>query len=1071
MRDDFFDTAEPILLRMASAPRTGPEPDDGLGAPSDSTSAIQRVFSDPLLREAIQVASGSLADSLDRIDSGGVLGAKRHTSAALSATRYALRMSSRPTPFGLFAGVTTARLGSTAYAEITGPGHKAARLDAGWLHERVQSWLEDPGVRGRVSVVTSDLCYRRGDRLVLSDTRPEVSVRHNALVALVCEDAARPTPYEDVLRQAAAAFPGFPGERIDAVLARLVRLGFLLTSITPHHIDAPLLDRVESAVEGQEGLPGAAGTLREVRSALAAYEKTEPGAGGESWHRLRQLTDPAGAARRPQIQVDLRVDADVTLPHAVAEEARRYASAMWAISPEWATHAHMRAYRSRFKERYGTSGTVPLAELIDPHRGLGFPAEYRDRSGQGAGAVPPAAAPGNGHDEGPFRERRALAAQLVQEALLRDDQELRLTPDLIDRLSPPPPASTAPPVSPPCSMELCFQLLADSVTALDEGDFRLVGSPLNGSRLAGAMAGRFTELLGGTAELSRLMAFSADEDTLLAQVAFSPHTTRTLNLIQVPPLLPYTIPVGVYADRGEPGCLDWRELVVSADVHGMRLSCPRTGQRVVPVVPHMLVLDNEAPEVVRLMVDIVFGRSRNWTGWGWWGLEDLPFRPQVSFGKVIVSPRRWTPDQRLREAAQEQAQDPAGWALAIGQWRERYRVPDRLQVLRWDQSYGVDLTDPWHQSLLRQDIRRTGNLALFDDLTADGQGLGWAQGRSAEVVIPLSGRGAPDPDPDPELAPDPVSATPSSHIRVPATSSYHLPGEDWLFAKMYAVPGTHDELIRTHLPTVLGDLEQHIDRWFFIRYRDPDPHLRIRFHGDPETLRAHALPTLARHLRRLRDTGAIRTAVLDTYEPETDRYGGPEAVTSAEQLFCVDSRSVVAQLAMRARGVLDLPDEVLAAVNQALLLESLGDWNWCAWVDDTFPKGPEHADYQQHRALVRDLVRPGRGRTAARFAEAYGAPALAALWTEAPEPRTYGRIVLSDKGRPPSGSAQENAVLALLHMQYNRLLGIDRAGELSGYAVLRGVARDHLARLAHESVPTSATGTTEGSGSRPRGRR
>ncbi len=26
------------------------------------------------------------------------------------------------------------------------------------------------------------------------------------------------------------------------------------------------------------------------------------------------------------------------------------------------------------------------------------------------------------------------------------------------------------------------------------------------------------------------------------------------------------------------------------------------------------------------------------------------------------------------------------------------------------------------------------------------------------------------------------------------------------------------------------------DSWFFIRYADPDPHLRIRFHGDPERL-------------------------------------------------------------------------------------------------------------------------------------------------------------------------------------------------------------------------------------------
>lgn len=39
--------------------------------------------------------------------------------------------------------------------------------------------------------------------------------------------------------------------------------------------------------------------------------------------------------------------------------------------------------------------------------------------------------------------------------------------------------------------------------------------------------------------------------------------------------------------------------------------------------------------------------------------------------------------------------------------------------------------------------------------------------------------------------------------------------------------------------------------------------------------------------------------------------------------------------------------------------------------------------------------------------------------------------------------------MAVLHMQHNRLFGIDRTGEDTGYAVLRGVARDHQGRLAH----------------------
>jgi class I lanthipeptide synthase len=93
------------------------------------------------------------------------------------------------------------------------------------------------------------------------------------------------------------------------------------------------------------------------------------------------------------------------------------------------------------------------------------------------------------------------------------------------------------------------------------------------------------------------------------------------------------------------------------------------------------------------------------------------------------------------------------------------------------------------------------------------------------------------------------------------------------------------------------------------------------------------------------------------------------------------------------------------------------------------------------------LIRPGR--TAVTFAERFGAPGLTRLWTEAPQPRAYGDVVLSDAGRAPAHVDHDTAILGLLHMQHNRLLGIDRAREYRGHAILLGTARDHLGRAAH----------------------
>ncbi|MBZ4323276.1 lantibiotic dehydratase [Streptomyces sp. SCA2-4] len=1008
---------------MAGAPRTRALPPVATGTAPD----VLALAADPLLREAVRVASGSLADSLDRLASGTELPPKRLTGAALSLTRYALRHRGRPTPFGLFAGVTTARTGPSAHLEIRGPGQKTVRLDGAWLEERVRRWLEAPEVRGRVHVVANNLCRIRGGRLILPAAPRDLSVRHTALVAWVCETAAAPEPYGGLLEKAAATFPDSPAERIDAALAQLIRHGFLLTSLDEPHLDGRTLDRVEAAVEA---LPEAAERLRAVRDAVRAYEQAAPGEGEDAWHRALRATGTTDGTPHPPLQVDLRTDADVRIPPVVVEEARRYASAMWTVSRKAAGFSHLREYCDAFMERYGMTARVPLGELVDPHRGLGFPAAYRDRADADE---PPAPEPRDAVD----RKRRRLVTELVQEALSGGDDEIRLDDEVLRLLAADDELSEAErEAAGPDSLELCFQLLADSAEALDRGEFTLVQGPHSGSWTAGATAARFAEQAGATEELAALLGRLDDGRTLPAQVVFRPRAARALNPLRVPRLLPHRIPVGVYADPAENGHLDWRRLLVSVDASGMRLTDPATGRRVLPVVPHLVSPQRQAPRVARLLYDIGVAHSRVWTDWDWHGLQDLPFLPRVTFGRITLSPKRWLPDRHLRTAAAGNGDE--GWERALDDWRRRYRVPDRVQIVRGDQGFGIDLANPWHRTLLRREVRAGGGFGVVEDRTADGRGLGWSHGHMTEVLIPLVHRPRP-------AEPVPASARATGPT---APDDIRLPGEDWLHAKLYAGEDTHAELLATHLPALLQDIGDHVDHWFFIRYRDPDPHLRVRFHGTPDALCSHVLPELARHVRRWREVGLLRGMSVEAYEPETERYGGPVALPYAERLFHLDSRSALAQSGLRSRA--ELPDEVLAAANHAMLLESLGDWDWCAWVDAAFAKSSAHAAFQQHRALARRLIGPGR--TAAALAGHLGVPGLAELWNSAPEARAYGDLVVPHDG---------NALYGLLHMQHNRLLGIDREREERGYAILRGMAREELGRR-HTTVGGGTGGRREG---------
>jgi thiopeptide-type bacteriocin biosynthesis protein len=114
------------------------------------------------------------------------------------------------------------------------------------------------------------------------------------------------------------------------------------------------------------------------------------------------------------------------------------------------------------------------------------------------------------------------------------------------------------------------------------------------------------------------------------------------------------------------------------------------------------------------------------------------------------------------------------------------------------------------------------------------------------------------------------------------------------------------------------------DRWFFVRYGDPDWHLRLRFHGRPARLHGEVLPALQAAVAPLLADGRLWRVQLDTYEREVERYGGPAGIVLAERLFEADSEAVLALAELLPE---DARGEVrwrLALVGIDLLLGDLG---------------------------------------------------------------------------------------------------------------------------------------------------
>ena len=123
------------------------------------------------------------------------------------------------------------------------------------------------------------------------------------------------------------------------------------------------------------------------------------------------------------------------------------------------------------------------------------------------------------------------------------------------------------------------------------------------------------------------------------------------------------------------------------------------------------------------------------------------------------------------------------------------------------------------------------------------------------------------------------------------------PTSRWLYLQLYTGSATADLVLRDAIaPLVARAMESGAaDRWFFIRYNDPQNHLRVRFGGEPARLR-EIIDWLPELLDPLFDEGRIWRWQLDTYEREVERYGGSDGMEISERIFHADSEAVLAIL-------------------------------------------------------------------------------------------------------------------------------------------------------------------------------
>jgi class I lanthipeptide synthase len=835
--------------------------------------------------------------------------------------RYFMRMAGRATPFGLFAGtsVGVVRDFTRLHVPTLATHVRHTRLDMDVVLNLTERLSKRAELCEELRWCPPILAYGSSGRLRYYESRSSNRSRVYRVV-----DVDR-TPYLD----AALDFVRRKGAATMREIAEEIANAFEDIDLTDAYdyvhklVDAQLLDTTLSpVVTGEDPLLCLIRELRRSHGGKSVASKLEKLR--EDIVRIDSTGFDVPIVKYREIAetlCSLSVEVDLTrlfrvnlykptdclaLGASVVNEISKGMNLLAAITPPSLCESALDRFIRRFELRY-QGREVPLLEALDEESGIGFDVRF------GPGSRTSSLLDGIGFQKRSpqtveWSQREECLLRKHSDSLRKRPSEITLNDVDIKALSP-----KRLPQFPP-GLAIMVSIAASSEVALQRGDYRIYMQRAFGPT-SGKLFGRFcdedAELVGHVQAALKLEE-ACDPDAIHAEIAYLP-LGRSGNVVSRPVLRNFEIPVLARSGASKYRQIFLDDLFVSIRYGKVQLRSGRLGRRVVPHLTCAHVFSKDGLSIYRFLGSLAEQGFASEFGFSWGPIGAAPFLPRVVYGKFVLSLARWNiPGKSLRDI--DVLPDDACFS-AIQELRAKLGLPRFIWLVDADNTLPIDLGNVLSIRSFTNVAKHFSTVALSemfpppDELLAHGE-----TGRfHHELIVPFVR----------QVTTSVLSHKTKTMPMCPARPNRaKRPGEEWLFAKMYCGTASLDRILSDFIRSFVRELRMKklVDRWFFVRHADPQWHLRLRLRGQPASLWNNVAPQLFAYTSAARDV--IQKVVIDTYDPEEERYGGEEGLDVSEQIFEADSDA-----ALSIVGDFRTDSEArwkLALLGMDALLEDLG---------------------------------------------------------------------------------------------------------------------------------------------------
>ncbi|WP_445722194.1 lantibiotic dehydratase [Flavobacterium sp.] len=252
---------------------------------------------------------------------------------------------------------------------------------------------------------------------------------------------------------------------------------------------------------------------------------------------------------------------------------------------------------------------------------------------------------------------------------------------------------------------------------------------------------------------------------------------------------------------------------------------------------------------------------------GGFNLEDLAYCPRLIFGDaIVVRSAHWV----LRKETYKNSND-------LKTHLNQLNIPQFIYLKEnGEEKMIIDTTNEMTLSILWEEIKKRSTVQISECVYDMEERNQFAN----ETIVFVQSQNDENSTKQVETY---------SNEEVSVKRSFIL-GDEWVYFKIYTGKVTSDTILLQQVQEMVNSLSEQkiIDKWFFIRYADPEFHIRIRFRLTNKKYYNTLTQIINETFKPLLEEKKIWKLDLSTYNRELERYL-PENIENAETVFTIDS--------------------------------------------------------------------------------------------------------------------------------------------------------------------------------------